>query len=113
MSFTQENEINIKKCNGCEKHCAFGVKCEKTKTMHDGKLVIKEFMYPSLAGKAIKSYRNKIGIEQHPGYLITDNTVILDGVPKKIDFETRLHMTKEMLEYANLISRLCDHYKTR
>lgn len=113
MSFTQENEININRCNGCEKHCKFGIAMEENKVIRDGKLMTQEFLYPSLAGKAITSYKNKIGKEQHPGYLIIDNTVMLNGVPKKIDFETRLHMNEEMLEYANLISKLCDHYKTR
>lgn len=97
MSFTQEKRIKVRKCQGCEKHCEFGVKFEESKFMHEGKLVSKQCVYPTLGGKAIKSCVNSI--------------VILDGVPKKINVETMSHITEDMLKEAQLISYLCDHYK--
>lgn len=113
MSFTQEKRIKVRKCQGCEKHCEFGVKYEKSKVMHEGKLVSKQCVYPTLGGNAIKSYLNSIGITVKPGFLVMDNIVILDGVPKKMDLETRSHIIEDMLKEAQLISYLCDHYKTR
>ncbi|MBQ2845022.1 MAG: hypothetical protein IJE79_03335 [Alphaproteobacteria bacterium] len=113
MSFTQEKRIKVRKCQGCEKHCEFGVKFEESKVMHEGKLVSKQCVYPTLGGNAIKSYLNSIGVTVKPGFLVMDNIVILDGVPKKINAETMSHITEDMLKEAQLISYLCDHYKTR
>lgn len=113
MSFTQEKRIKVCKCQGCEKHCEFGVKSEESKVIHKGKLVSKQCVYPTLGGNAIKSYFNSIGETVNPGFLIMDNIIILDGVPKKINAETMSHITEDMLKEAQLISYLCDHYKTR
>lgn len=113
MSFTQEKRIKVSKCQGCEKHCEFGVKFEESKVIHKGKLVSKQCVYPTLGGNAIKSYLNSIGITVNPGFLVMDNIVILDGVPKKINVETMSHIAEDMLKEAQLISYLCDHYKTR
>ena len=55
MSFTQEKRIKVRKCQGCEKHCEFGVKFEDSKVMHEGKLVSKQCVDPTLGGNAIKS----------------------------------------------------------
>ena len=106
MSFTQEKRIKINKCQGCEKHCEFGVKFEESKVMLEGKLVSKQCVYPTLDGNAIKSYLNSIGITVNPGFLVMD-------MPKKINAETMSHITEDMLKEAQLISYLCDHYKTR
>lgn len=111
MSFTQENETQIKKCNGCEKRCEFGTVVDDFTVTQDGMTLHYEVIYPTLAGKTIKSYLDRFGKRCHSGKEIVNGKILptmQDATP-----EWRQMITDTQLEEAYEIAKLCDHYKTR
>ena len=95
MSFTQETKMNIKRCDGCKKHCRLEVTTDATD----------KIFYPVIGGKTITSYIDKNGETRTAG-------------KSKEYFEEEFYSTTHnmsiaMLDIAREIAKLCDHYKTR
>ena len=109
MSFTQEKGLNIGdnfkdqkmifphvtpvqktiECDGCDKQCEIGT------------VSVCGYMYPTISGERLLYYKTADG-EQHPFLGILEGTL---GTPK-------LEKIK-MLQFGQILTSLCDHYKTR
>lgn len=111
MSFTQENETNLRVCVGCEKHCEFGVSVEDFTVSRDGTTLHYEVMCLTLAGKTIKSYLNRFGKHCQPGVEIVDGKIL--PTMQDATSEWRQMINDSQLESAYKIAKLCDHYKAR
>ena len=119
MSFTQENRVNVGKCDGCEKQCEFGVRhterCRRGTSIGSGHTcgATIEDMSPVLGGKPIDFYVNEAGNLIFAGFEIRNNVVEIGGQSRIATAEVREKLRQILLERALTISRLCDDYKKR
>lgn len=117
MSFTQENEININRCDGCDKRCRLGweeftdegrapnakIKPSKFFSFKLGRPI--HLVAPAIDGKRIEIYRNQYGSLVRA----TFRADVFYGN----NFSKKIKLTTQLLQKAREIARLCDHYKTR
>ena len=93
MSFTQENKTNVLYCDGCEKHCKFGVKIEEDR------------FFPTIGGTKIDFFRDENDRTRVAG--LSGYDLWREGIKES------LHQKIYMLDMARKIAKVCDHYKTR
>ena len=117
MSFTQEKEININRCDGCDKRCRLGweeftnydcesnakIKLSKFFSFKLGRPI--HFVAPAIDGKRIELYRNQYGDLMTARYRA--------DVFYRNNFAKKTKLTAQLLQKAREIAKLCDHYKTR
>lgn len=103
MSFTQEKETNLhagpngKICNGCDKHCEFGVHYFFRRYTNR----IEEWFCPTIGGTTIKQYKGQ-------------NGQIIDATRKAPYYDDGRKSAKEQaFALAHEIVKFCDHYKVR
>ena len=111
MSFTQEKETNIKVCTGCDKRCEFGFSVEEFTTTANGMTMHYETTYPTLAGKIIRSYKDRFGRSHNTGSDIVNGKIL--STMQEVNVQWRQLIQDSQLEQAFKIAQLCDHYKTR
>lgn len=121
MSFTQEKQINVRKCDGCEKRCRLGFNVQKKLTtinaktflgicIRPGMTVCDKTVYPTIDGKVINSYSDKNGNIKYTGLKSL-------GLSEQEYYEfpqsTCYTIAEATIDMARKIARLCDNYKQR
>lgn len=104
MSFTQEKETNLHTgpngtiCDGCEKHCKFGIHYFYRNEPH----FLADWFCPTIDGKPIKQYKG-------PNAQIIDASRI---EPCRFD-EGPKTAIQQAIELAHEIVKFCDNYKVK
>lgn len=95
MSFTQEKQTNIKRCHGCDKCCELGYTVDMNNTTGWVQY------YPTIGGQKITEYIDATG-----------NTIKIKLACLKADSHAPYYAT-DAINQARVITKFCDHYKTR
>ncbi len=112
MPFTQDNQKNLKVCQGCDEHCHLGARIEKDNVIDtNNKTTIYERIYPTLNGHLITSYIDRFGKKRDTVLEIVNGIFVATGY--KVTDEMKQFMLEQQQERAHKIAKLCDNYKTR
>ena len=112
MPFTQDNQKNLKVCQGCDEHCRLGARIEKETIIDaDDKTTVYERIYPTLNGHLITSYIDRFGTRRNTVMEIANEIFVATGY--KVTDEMKRFMLEQQQERAYKIAKLCDNYKTR
>ena len=119
MSFTQENQINVARCQGCEKQCKLGWDYKKELKTKPAKrflgifyrqtTVCQKIVYPTINDKIVYHYYDDNRSLNHTG-IISIEMVNAYNFPEKCINPSIANTTVEL---ARKIARLCDNYKTK